>query len=322
VARLEVVPFSNAHLEDAARLLAARHARDREAEPLLPERFDDPAVALEELETAWRTDGASGAAALRERQLVGYLLGAPREAEFWGENVWVELAGHAVEEAELVRDLYAVAAAGWVEEGRTRHYALVPATDSELVNAWFRLGFGQQHAHGVQEVPASTEARPPDGVAIRRPSEDEIEALLEIDFALPKHQRASPVFSNRPLPTEEELREEWAETLAGDEEHVLAAYVDGKPAAVWLVVHPGVSRMHKGFGLPDNAGFLGFASTLPEFRGTGLGCALTDASFAWAAEQGYTSMITDWRVTNLLSSRFWPKRGFRTFVLRLYRSIP
>jgi hypothetical protein len=33
-------------------------------------------------------------------------------------------------------------------------------------------------------------------------------------------------------------------------------------------------------------------------------------------------MVTDWRVTNLLSSRFWPKRGFRPVFLRLYRSIP
>ena len=33
-------------------------------------------------------------------------------------------------------------------------------------------------------------------------------------------------------------------------------------------------------------------------------------------------MGTDWRVTNLLASRFWPRRGFRTTFLRLYRHIP
>jgi ribosomal protein S18 acetylase RimI-like enzyme len=49
---------------------------------------------------------------------------------------------------------------------------------------------------------------------------------------------------------------------------------------------------------------------------------LTDATFAAAAARGYTAMVTDWRVTNLLASRFWPKRGFRTAFLRLYRSIP
>jgi len=79
---------------------------------------------------------------------------------------------------------------------------------------------------------------------------------------------------------------------------------------------------NRGLGRPERAAFLGFASTLPEARGSGLGLALTDASFNWAAENGYEVMVTDWRVTNLLSSRFWPKRGFRPVFFRLYRSIP
>ena len=73
---------------------------------------------------------------------------------------------------------------------------------------------------------------------------------------------------------------------------------------------------------PSVRPFSGSPSTLPELRGSGLGLALTDASFNWAAENGYEVMVTDWRVTNLLSSRFWPKRGFRPVFLRLYRSIP
>jgi GNAT superfamily N-acetyltransferase len=71
----------------------------------------------------------------------------------------------------------------------------------------------------------------------------------------------------------------------------------------------------------DGAALLGFAASLPDVRGSGAGLALTEAAFAWAHEQGYASMVTDWRETNLLSSRFWPARGFRSFV-RLYRSIP
>jgi hypothetical protein len=31
---------------------------------------------------------------------------------------------------------------------------------------------------------------------------------------------------------------------------------------------------------------------------------------------------TDWRITNLPASRFWPRRGIRTTFLRLHRSIP
>jgi ribosomal protein S18 acetylase RimI-like enzyme len=321
MAPLELVPFSDEHLEDAARLLAARHARHRRAEPLLPARFEAPDAAGEELEKAWRTQGASGAVALRGGSVVGYLIAAPRDTDTWGENVWVESAGHAAEEAEDVRDLYGTAASRWADEGRTRHYALVPATDPDLVDAWFRLGFGQQQGHGIRELPGPTEARRPDGFEIRRPRTDEIEELLEVDLALPRHQRSSPVFSGRPLPSEEELRGEWVKTLSGDEEDVLVGYRDGKPVACWSVVAAELSSHFRGLALPERACYLAFASTLPEARGSGVGVALTDESLARAAENGYDVMVTDWRVTNLLASRFWPRRGFRTFMLRLHRSI-
>ena len=35
------------------------------------------------------------------------------------------------------------------------------------------------------------------------------------------------------------------------------------------------------------------------------------APLDWAAGEGYTAVTTDWRETNLLSSRSWPKLGFR-----------
>lgn len=322
MARLEVVPFSDEHLEDAARLLAARHARHRVAEPLLPERFEEQDAAHDEVVEAWRADGASGAAALREGRLVGYLVGAPRNPEDWGENIWVEMAGHAGEDAEEIRDLYATAAARWFEEGRRRHYALVPGTDSELMAAWFRLGFGHQQGHGVREVPSQTDVHVPEGFEIREPREDDIEQLVPIDLALPTHQGSSPVFSPRPLPTADAIRAEWRKTLAGGEERLLIGCLDGKPVACWSVCAAELSMHYSGLGLPERASYLAFASTLPEARGSGIGVALTDASLAAAAADGYTAMVTDWRITNLLASRFWPKRGFRPAFYRLYRSIP
>jgi GNAT superfamily N-acetyltransferase len=98
--------------------------------------------------------------------------------------------------------------------------------------------------------------------------------------------------------------------------------VDGRVVGNFVVVPAEVSSMHAGLARPDHAAFLGFAITAPEARGSGAGVALTEASFAWARARGYETMVTDWRVTNLLSSRFWPRRGFRPTFLRLYRSIP
>jgi hypothetical protein len=62
----------------------------------LGERFEESSAAQKALEQAWRSKHAFGSAALRDGRVVGYVVGAPREAERWGENVWVELEGHAV----------------------------------------------------------------------------------------------------------------------------------------------------------------------------------------------------------------------------------
>lgn len=234
----------------------------------------------------------------------------------------VAFAGHAVQEAENIRDLYAHAAQRWVDEGGHRHYALVPAGDPALVEAWFRLGFGQQQAHGIREVLAQTETNVPEGLEIRAPRLEEVEELMHVDLALPMHQRGAPVFSDRPLPTQEEQRKEWEDTLSRDEEKVFVGYRNGTPVACWSFVPVELSGDHSGLGWPQRACYLGFAVTVPEARGSGIGTALTEAGFAWAAEQGYEVMVTDWRVTNLLASRFWPRRGFRASFLRLYRSIP
>jgi GNAT superfamily N-acetyltransferase len=319
---LEIQPFMDDHLQAAADLLATRHARHRADEPLLSDRWSEPTAAAGELQRAWSAANASGAAAFRDGRMVGYLVGAPREDPVWGDNVWVEAPGHAVEEPEVVRDLYGFAAGRWVDEGRPRHYALVPASDDELLGAWWRLSFGKQHAHGVREVPAETRPSIPDGFEIRDPEVAEIEALIDIDLALPEHQRKSPVFGGVRTYTREDSRAEWLETLAGDSEKILIGAHDGRPVACWAIVPTERSGEHRGLLAPDDACFLGFAATLPDSRGSGIGVALTDAALAWAADQGYASMITDWRETNLLSSRFWPRRGFRTTFFRFYRSIP
>ena len=87
---------------------------------------------------------------------------------------------------------------------------------------------------------------------------------------------------------------------------------DGRIVGNFMVCPVELSSKHAGVARPASAALLAFAVTLPESRGSGVGVALTDACFAWARERGYETMVTDWRVTNLLSSRFWPKRGFRT----------
>jgi len=308
---MKIVPFAEEHLEPAAALLEERHRRHRDAEPLLPADIDFRG----EVEALWEKEDASGAFAEG-----GYLVGT-RLDDSWGANVWIELAGHAVTEPELVRDLYAAAAVRWVEEGRTRHYVYVPASDPALVEAWFRLGFGAQHAFGIRELGGDAAPTVP-GVVAREAEERDVDAMVAIGPQLGRHQSVSPVFALFRPDDPDELRTEILEDLEKPEIGNLVAEIDGRVVGNFVVVPVEMSGAHVGLARPPGLAHLGYAAVLPEARGSGAGLALTSASFAWARERGYKAMVTDWRVTNLLSSRFWPKRGFRTTFLRLYRSIP
>ena len=104
---------------------------------------------------------ASGAVAVQGGVIAGFLLGAPKASPVWGPNVWVDSAGHAAAEPELVRDMYGLAAAQWVRESRIAHYVLVPASDEGLLCAWYRLVFCQQQAHALRPLPDGTPAAPP-----------------------------------------------------------------------------------------------------------------------------------------------------------------
>jgi GNAT superfamily N-acetyltransferase len=315
---LEIEPFAEEHLAAAAVLLGDRHRRHRAAEPLLPAAYEDADAAGAEIESLWRADGAAGVAGLRDGRLAGYLIGAPRTTDHWGPNGWVEHAGHAAAEPEDVRDLYAALAQGWVDAGRIHHFAYVPASDAGLVDAWFRLSFGQQQAHGVREVDAG--ALWPDGVRHAEPRD--LDVLVELTPLLDEAQAASPAFAVRLQPDDpDELRTEIEEEIARDDMATLVVESGGRIVGSFVLCPVEMSSGVVSLGRPPGQCHLAWAATLPSVRGTGAGLALMQAAHAWAAERGYTVMTADWRVANLFAARFWPRRGFRPTFLRLHRLI-
>ncbi len=297
---MEIVPFADAHLDAAAELLAARHAAHRLAEPLLPEEVDFRA----EVEKEWRADGASGVFSPK-----GYLFGAPKWRAFA-----IGIAGHAVRgDAEYARDLYAAAADAWVDAGHRRQHVFLPACAGDLIDAWFRLSFGSSAMLGVRET--APEEYDSD-VTIRPGTPDDLRSSVELDRAMHESMLPAPSFSDVAY-TEEEYLADWAGTWDGDEfMHFVAERAGG------VVGHSVLYRRPPDLRVPAGSIDLAAASTAPEARGTGVGRALTAHVIRWAHEHDYPTMTTDWRMTNLWASRFWPKRGFRPAFLRLYRSIP
>ncbi len=296
--------FTEDDLRHAAGLLADRHAAHRIAAPLLPDIDVAPLLAAE-----WGQPGASGAVSGG-----GYLIGYPK-GESWGPNVWVENAGHAARDPELIGDLYGFAAERWVAEGRVAHYVLVPSHDTAAVDAWFRLGFGLQHVHAVRP----TSAYP--GRPVRRAVRADVPRLVELELLLPVHQAGSPTFSPVVPDSPEELEADCLQEYADDETACFVAELDGEVVGKGLGVPVELSAAHAGLARPENAGFLAQVTVLPAARGRGVARALGEAVIDWAYSAGKPSIVVDWRSTNLLSSRTWPRLGFATTWYRLHRYV-
>jgi GNAT superfamily N-acetyltransferase len=307
-AMLEIVEFADEHLDDAAELLAERHARHRLAEPLLPADVDFRA----QIESEWRVDGASGVFASRGGDAVGYLVGRPQQTGW----LTVGIGGHALRgDAEYARDLYAAAAAAWVDAGHMAHVVFVPVSETGAVEAWFRLSFGASAALAIRET--GPEEPFDAGVTIRRSTPEDLDVSARLDRALSESMVPSPSFSTIRLQSEEAYLDDWRDTWAETQFTHFVAERDGV-----VVGHTLLYKRPADLRVPADSIDLANVATFPEFRGGGVARALFAHVLGWSHEHGYPTMVTDWRMTNLLASRFWPRRGFRETFLRLYRSIP
>jgi GNAT superfamily N-acetyltransferase len=307
---LRFEPFAKTYLDDAAALLARRHRRHLESGGLVHEDPDFHA----EVEKAWRAEGARGSVLVDGGQVRGYLVAEPRT---FAPLTWVvaDVAGFALDgDAELARDLYAHAAAGWVEEGHTRHAVYLPASEAEQIDAWFRLSFGASSYMAAREVePESFESE----VVVRDGTPEDLEDAARLDRAMAESMDPAPSFSGLVPQSQEAAVEEWRDTWDDEQFVHFVGELDGR-----VVGHLVLYKGREGLRIPAGSIDLAAASTEPEARGAGVGRALTAHAFTWAHDAGYRVMTTDWRMTNLLASRFWPRRGFRPTFLRMYRSIP
>ncbi len=254
----------------------------------------------------------SGAEALRGGTRVAHLVGRLGEAPSRGRYAWVGLGDHSLaagEQPEVLADVYAAAGSRWVEGGHLTHIVEVPA-EGPLPQLFFELGFGQEQVYATAPVRIE-EPSVPDGATIRRAGPADIEILLEVAGTIGEHQVGPPVWSGLPAPEREAMRDDWVEFLE-DESAVILVAERGGVAVGYAAFHPG-----------DDAGVahLPVAGTRPGVRGEGIGVALAEHALHQAHRAGFETVELDWRSTNLLASRFWPKRGFRATHLRLRRDV-
>ena len=323
---LQLEPFTDDHLTQAGELLAQRHARDRLTQPALPPRFEDPAVARVAVEKTWRRPMTSGAVALEGGRLIGYLLGQAKADTLRERHVWVALPGHALaadKSAELYGDLYAAAGERWVALGCFNHYALVPARDQPALAAWFALSFGMEQVHALLDLARLDLPEVPEAAnfVIRQATLADRLRLAEMHDVIASHQAGAPVWGATLPETLLEMRQGYGDLA--DEADVTA----------WLALDPDGQRPLGLHGYypdepsdedllsPEHTTGLHAAGTVAAARRRGVGRALTRHGLLAAREAGFHYVLTDWRSTNLLAARFWPRQGFEPVAIRLVRRV-
>ena len=315
--RLEIVPLASEHLDAAAALVAERQERLLFAEAALPARFTDPGEVRPRIAAQLETDGATGVAGMGpDGDLAGFLVGVPRSGEPWGQGVWVTLEAHASVDPETMRDLYAAWSSVLVERGMVNHYVEVPSLEPGPLRAWRQLGFAHMHEYGLRETDASNLATPL-GITVRRATMDDRAIVEQLSGIISGTQARTPSYAPMSPQAIESERNDYVEEIDGPDGFWLAVdATDGRPLGMTISYAP-----DPGLAVPDGATYLGSTMTLPEERGRGVARALLRFVLERGRDAGASHCVTNWRTTNLLASRTWPRLGFRHTHHRLVRHL-
>lgn len=299
-------------------LLMRRQEHESQLFPFLKNSFLQMERIGGRLREMLASGSALGVGAIQNGQLVGYLVGMIRIDTRSGRCVAIPYEGAAIsagQPAELIRHLYAEASVLWLERGCFTHSAYVPLADSSYLDAFSRLSFGIEQVYAVLDL---EEYRPfrNANVEIRLATKEDGDVMARMSSIISKYQNAAPAFMPVFPEVLANIREGFRRSLEDPDTVVLLAEKDGQAVGFHMydTASPGVM-------VPDHCVELVVAGTMEGYRRCGVGQGLMNAGCRMMREKGYRYMTTDWRITNLASSTFWPKCGFKPLAYRMARVI-
>lgn len=319
---IRFVDFDTQYIPQMAELLAARHQEERQRFPFLQERFTQQAEAEQRLLEEMEKPYTGGLVTLRDEDVIGYLLYQYRADETRGRTVYVGYPCFVIHEDEhprLARLMYTEAGAEWVRNGYFEHVLDVPVGNDELILEMLEQSFHFEERFAALSL-ERYRAQPGENslVTVKELAGEEQSMLRTMAPWNSMHQAKAPAW--KPI-TQEALDQERAvfESYEGKEgTRSWIAEQDGVPVAFHLYT-PADSR--HAMTTPEQAAVLVQAATNIELRGQGIGKSIANHSFTQMKKAGYDYILTDWQTANHLASYFWPKLGFRSYMIRMARTI-
>lgn len=319
---IRFVEYEEQYLSQMASLLAARHREERQRFPFLQPGFEVLEQAEERLRAEMDKPYVGGLVTLRDDRVIGYLLYEYRQDATRGRAVYVGYPSFVIDEAEhprLARLMYTEAGAEWIRNGYFEHVMDVPVGNDELI-----LEMLEQSFHFEQRFAALSldryRAQPGENSLVKveeLPSDEQLILRNMADWNS-MHQAKAPAW--RPI-TQEALDAERDMLGAYEGKEGTRSFVaeqEGVPVAFHLYT-PADDR--HAMTTPDDATVLVQAATNVELRGQGIGKSIANYSFTQMKNAGHAYVMTDWYTANHLASYFWPKLGFRSYMIRMARTV-
>ena len=321
--KTNILPFTEEMIPEAGNLLAQRHKRNRTKLPLLPARFEDPAVTSKAVQALCQKKFKNGYAAFRDGKMTAYLIG-DFVNQPWARCGYVYLPGYALAEGESImtlQDLYALLGDDWVKKGIFSHGLYISAADANVIDALFSLGFGKERVDGLMDLRTIVipEMEAPAGVTIRRAGTGDNHYLGDLSPTIMKSLANAPYWHPTVPEDWEELREGWAE-LVDEKDWTVWMALEGETVLGTIAFHLEKEGDTEMLISPRTTTFT-VAATKPEARGRGIGTALTWHGLEQARKEGFEICYTDWISPNLPASRFWPRFGLKDAAYRLSKRI-
>ena len=306
---LQIVPFADAHIADAAHMVAARCRVLRERVPVLPPRY-----AEAETLAAMLANHPPGVAALRGDQLAGFMV-AYSIGEFRGKpSTFCPEWGHAADPqdaASVYQAMYTHLAREWMAQDKVIHLITIPAHDRPAIETWHWLGFGFIVGDALRPLTPVPGTVP---VTVRRAGPSDLDAVVDLVGALREYMAASPIFLRS---DQADPRKELADLLADPLVAIWLAELGGKAVGFIKFVPSDRADASHIVRDPGTVSITG-AYTRPHVRGHGVATAALDRGLAWAREQGYARCAVDFETMNVPAARFWT-RHFELVCLSLMR---
>jgi GNAT superfamily N-acetyltransferase len=308
---LEVKAFKEEYIDEAARLFAASHERERDRLPIMPERKN---IINEVSEALSKIAQNPGVVAIQGKALVGYILETNTAENFMSKKTTfcIGLYPHCAIEQDkerIYQKMYERLSRIWVRNGYHTHEISIFAGDDVLSFALYRLGFGMTHFQLLREL-TLPEGEFADVTIKKLDSEAPIRELNK------EHHCYYP---NPPLfwiPHSEYDENGEDEVLSGNIE-VLAAFDEDQPVAFFSLKKGGAEAW---LFADEKNGRIAGAYAKEEYRGKGIGKALLREVVKWARENGCARLYVEGESANIYGGNFW-MRHFTPVAFSVRRCI-